>query len=127
MANTVLDRIRKLDEEKSRLLDEAKAQAMGKAQEAINELNELGFHYRLTETGAPTRTGTRTGTRRSGIRDNVYDAVKGAGEEGITRAQLLDMMGVRGDKSGEQSVSNALAALNKTEKVNLANGVYTVV
>ncbi|MDP1732475.1 MAG: hypothetical protein Q8L54_15140, partial [Devosia sp.] len=59
--NTVLDKIRKLDEEKAKLMSEAKAQALQNAQAAVAELNELGFNYRLVEGGtssAPRPRGT---------------------------------------------------------------------
>src|ERR1017187_7524033 len=57
MANTVLEQLKKLDEQRAKLLDGAKAE------EAIAELNELGFSYRLVEgDGAgPKKRGTRAG------------------------------------------------------------------
>jgi hypothetical protein len=127
VAKNVLDQIRALEEQKQKLLNEAREAALANANAAIAELNELGFNYRLVD-GSGTRTPstrTSTGTRRSGIRDNVFEAVKKAGADGITRATLLEQLGVKGEKSGEQSVSNALSALNKAQKITLANGVYT--
>jgi len=57
---SVLDQLKALDEQRSKLLDSAKAEALEKAREAIEELNELGFHYRLTE-GAATRAPRTSG------------------------------------------------------------------
>jgi hypothetical protein len=47
VANSVLEQLKKLDEQRTKLLDGAKAEAMKKAEEAIAELKELGFDYRL--------------------------------------------------------------------------------
>lgn len=48
-ASPALDRIRALDEERSQLIEAAKNEAMAKAEHAIEELRELGFHYGLIE------------------------------------------------------------------------------
>jgi hypothetical protein len=45
----VMEQIRALKEQEAKLIDGAKAEAIGKAKEAIGELKELGFHYRLAE------------------------------------------------------------------------------
>lgn len=64
-----LDRIRQLDEERGRIMGMAKEEALGRANEAIRALNDLGFNYRLSE-GAPNRRstdraqGSRKGTRQ---------------------------------------------------------------
>jgi len=41
---------------------------------------------------------------------------------GLTRGQLLEKMGVKGNKSGEMSVSNALTALTKSKQLRRAEG-----
>jgi hypothetical protein len=45
----VLDQIKKLDDRRKKLLDEAKEEALKVVNEAINDLNALGFHYRLVD------------------------------------------------------------------------------
>lgn len=124
---SVLEQIRKLDEQKTQLLQSAKQEALDKANAAIRELEELGFHYRLAEGGGGTIPSPRSGGggRRTGIRDQVLSAVKEA-KAGITRAQLLDAMSARGDKSAEQSISNALAALKKAGTITGEGGTYEV-
>lgn len=125
MANAVLEKIRKLEEEKEKLLDQAKGEALSKAQDAIDELRELGFHFELVERDRPTRTRTATG-RRSGIRDDVLEAVRQAGASGATPASIRAALGIQdGDKNGAQSVSNALSALKRANKINDKNGAYT--
>ena len=59
---SVLEQLKKLDEQRAKLLDGAKAEALKKAEEAVAELNEIGFSYRLVEgDGAPKKRGTRAG------------------------------------------------------------------
>jgi hypothetical protein len=51
----VLDQLKALDEQRAKLLEGAKNSALEKANEAIEELNALGFHYRLAEGPALAR------------------------------------------------------------------------
>jgi hypothetical protein len=121
--NSVLAQIKKLDEQRAKLLEDAKAEALTKANAAIADLNSLGFNYRLAEgTGSAPRSQS-TGTRRSGIRDEVFNAVKNAGPDGIAPAAIRDAIGAA-DKQGAQSVSNALSALKKANKISDKNGSY---
>jgi hypothetical protein len=46
---SVLDKLKALDEERAKLLDEAKAEALEMAHKAVAALKELGFPYRLVE------------------------------------------------------------------------------
>jgi hypothetical protein len=47
----ILEKLRQLDEQRSKILDEAKAEALANARKALDELNSLGFNYALTEEG----------------------------------------------------------------------------
>lgn len=131
--NNLKEELRKLDEEatkirekKSKLLDEAKDQALARVNEAIRELNELGFHYRLVEDKETIRPTIATrGTRRSGIRDQVLSVISGAGTQGIAPAAIRDALGIT-DKSGAQAVANALSSLKRQQKIKDANGAYVV-
>ena len=57
---TALQQIKKLDEERAKLLESAKADALARAEEAINELTALGFDYELAEPARATARETRT-------------------------------------------------------------------
>jgi hypothetical protein len=46
---TVLEKLKALDAQRAQLLEGAKTDALDNAEKAVAELNELGFHYRLTE------------------------------------------------------------------------------
>lgn len=117
---SALDEIKKLDEKKQQLVSAAKEEALAKAREAIADLNALGFSYTLTDTHKQTTTRS---PRRSGIRSDLLAFIQGH-PEGVTRAQVIELLDAKGDKSMEQSVSNALSALKKQEQVTLENGLY---
>jgi hypothetical protein len=59
---TVLDKLKALDEERAKLLEDAKKEALEKAHKAIADLNELGFDYRLVE--GPGRSRARKPPRQ---------------------------------------------------------------
>jgi len=68
-----------------------------------------------------TVTGTRS-TRRSGVRDQVLQVVKS--KDGVTSADIRKALGIT-DKSGSQSVSNALSALKKAGQIGTTStGAY---
>ena len=46
---TVLEKLKALDAQRAQLLEDAKKEALDNAEKAVAELNELGFHYTLTE------------------------------------------------------------------------------
>ena len=54
----VLEKLKELDAQRDQLLSDAKKDALTRAEEAVSELNALGFHYYLGEGEArpmPTR------------------------------------------------------------------------
>ena len=57
---TTLQQLKKLDEERTKLLEGAKADALARAEEAIKELTALGFDYELAEPARETARNTRT-------------------------------------------------------------------
>jgi hypothetical protein len=48
MGKSAIQRIKELDAERTKLLEQAKEEALLKANEAVAELNALGFNYQLT-------------------------------------------------------------------------------
>jgi len=61
---SVLEKLKALDVQRAQLLDGAKKEALDNAEKAVAELNELGFHYSLTE-GASTSTTPRAPRKAS--------------------------------------------------------------
>jgi hypothetical protein len=62
---TALQQIKKLDEERTKLLESAKADALARAEEAINELTALGFDYEIVERVRAAARKTRTARKAS--------------------------------------------------------------
>ena len=61
MAQTILQQIQELDRQKEALLSGAKDEALKKVEDALSELNALGFNYVITQKGSSAaRIGTRT-------------------------------------------------------------------
>lgn len=106
--------IAELEAKKRQLIEEEKKSAMKKVELALQELNALGFNYKLTQ-------GTTT-TRRTGVRDSVLKAVQNS--KGITPAAIAEQLSMD-DTKGKQSISNALSALKKAGKVKAENGSYS--
>jgi hypothetical protein len=57
-----------------------------------------------------TRRG-RGGSKREGLIKLI------TGSKGLTRGEILEKMGLKGNKAGEMSVSNALTALTKSNQI----------
>jgi len=119
---SITAQLKKLDEQRAQLIAGAKEEALKKAQDAIKDLNELGYNYSLTQDGAAITTGSR----RSGIRAEVMATLK-KHPNGISRADLLEAMNAKGDKRAEQSISNALSNAKKQGKITLADGLYKII
>ena len=75
--------------------------------------------YEAAKSGKAARqTGARrASTGRKGSRREAIIAVLQGNPDGLSRGELLEKMGIKGDKAGEMSVSNALTALAKSNQV----------
>jgi Fe2+ or Zn2+ uptake regulation protein len=62
-----------------------------------------------------TRTRLASHGRRGSKRDELLKLIEES--EGLTRGEILEKMGLKGNKSGEMSVSNSLTALTKSNQV----------
>jgi hypothetical protein len=60
----------------------------------------------------------RRGSRREGLLELIRQS------DGLSRGEILERMGLRGDKQGAMSVSNALNALAKRNQVRREGGKY---
>ena len=74
------------------------------------------------QTAGRKATGARQ-AGRSSKREGILEVIKGAAA-GLSRREILDKMGLKGNKSGEMSVSNALTALTKAMHVRREGGKY---
>jgi len=61
--------------------------------------------------------------RRGRRRDSLLALIReNAG--GLMRGEILEEMGLKGNKTGEMSISNALTALTKSNQVSRRDGKY---
>jgi hypothetical protein len=58
---SVLDELKALNEQRDKLVEDAKNELLKVAQKAVAELNELGFHYSLVEGAVRARRKAVTG------------------------------------------------------------------
>jgi|SRR5436190_17688329 hypothetical protein len=96
-------------------------------QELDNNLAEIDRELSAIEAYEAVKTGKagvrpaerpargRTGARRGSRREELIRVIQGS--DGLTRGEILQKMGLKGDRSGEMSVSNALTALTKTHQI----------
>ena len=83
----------------------------------LDELDEMLTKFDVFEGKQARKTrGRRTsGARRGSRRDELLKLITGS--KGLSRGEILEKMGLKGNKSGEMSVSNALTALTKNNHV----------
>ncbi len=84
--------------------------------------------YEAAKSGkAPStrQTSTRRApqSRRGSKRDGIM-AVLSDNPHGLSRGEILEKLGLKGNRSGEMSVSNALTALTKNNQVVRKDGKY---
>jgi hypothetical protein len=85
--------------------------------------------YEAAKTGKqvslqPQRmTGGRRQARRGSRREALLQLI-GNNPDGLTRREILERLGLKGDTSGEMSVSNALTALIKGNQLSRDGGKY---
>jgi hypothetical protein len=63
---SVLEKLKALDAQRAQLLEGAKNEALHNAEQAVAELNELGFNYRLVEgasTASPARASRKAASQ----------------------------------------------------------------
>ena len=96
-------------------------------QRQLDEVNAMLGKFDVFEgkaTPARRQTGTRrsSGGRSGSKREALLTVIREGG--GLSRGEILEKMGLKGNKSGEMSVSNALTALTKANQVARREGKY---
>src|SRR5258708_36176672 len=81
------------------------------------EAYEKALNGKVPATAMP---GRRQGAKKAGRGEKQAQVLKlvEAAAEGAVRGELIAKLGVKGDKAGEQSVSNALNALKTSGKID---------
>jgi hypothetical protein len=81
--------------------------------------------YQAAKTGKPSGGGrmqTQRRGRRGSRREELLSLIRDG--NGLSRGDILERIGLKGDKAGEMSVSNALTALAKGNQVRREGGRY---
>src|SRR3954449_3461080 len=93
--------------------------------DAVNRESAAIEAYETAKTGKAARQGparrqrqARRGSRREGLLELIRQS------NGLSRGEILERMGLKGDKAGEMSVSNALTALAKGNQIRREGGKY---
>jgi len=89
-------------------------------QQQLDEVDEMLHKFdvfvgKATRPRQPARGPRPSGARRGSRRDELLQVIKAG--NGLSRGEILEKMGLKGNKSGEMSVSNALTALAKSKQV----------
>ena len=97
-------------------------------QQQLDALNAMLAKFDVFEGKAAAsrssagRTRRTTTARRGSKRDQLIQVILDS--NGLSRGEILEKMGLKGDKSGEMSVSNALTALTKSQQIERRDGKY---
>ena len=80
-----------------------------------------------TRAAAVKQPSAETGARpRAGSRREALLQVIGEQPNGLSRGEIFQRMGLKGNKSAEKSISNALTALTKGNQVSRRAGKYVI-
>ena len=97
----------------------------GKLAAINNEMRAIDA-YEAAKSGKPAST-RQTGTaarREPAAAASASSSCRSSRTAGLTRGEILEKMGLKGNKTGEMSVSNALTALTKGNQVARRDGKY---
>jgi hypothetical protein len=98
----------------------------GKLAAINNEMRAIDAYEAAKSSKAPATRQTRAvrapRARSGSKREQLLQVIKDG--HGLTRGEILEKMGLKGNKSGEMSVSNALTALTKANQVRRDGGKY---
>jgi hypothetical protein len=132
----------RLNREREEILDQQK--------ELEDKLNEINREFAAIEAYEAAKTGKaatpgrqRRGPEKSGSSPRQSSAevrarparasrreellqVIGTEPNGLSRGQIFERMAIKGDKTAEKSVSNALTALTKNNRVSRREGKYVL-
>ena len=121
-----------IERERTRLHSEREA-VFTQQQELETKLTDINRELTAIDAYEAAKSGKASPSRqprpsrqragRSGSkREQLLAVIRAAA--GLTRGDILEKMGLKGNKSGEMSVSNALTALTKANQVRRREGKY---
>jgi hypothetical protein len=112
----VLEQQRELDKRLDEIDRELQAVGAYEAAKSGRSVAGQGRGQRRPTRGDGGQRAPRSGSRREELLGVIRES------NGLTRGEILERMGLKGDKSGEMSVSNALTALTKSNQIRRGEG-----
>jgi hypothetical protein len=115
----------------ARILEEERTKLTARKTELTTELESIQAEldridaYFNTAVPKATRTHASGSSRRGSVQPSVLETLSKY-PDGMTRGEIIEAMGRKGDKAGGQSISNALSALNKQHKISSKAGKWIV-
>ena len=119
-----------ISRERDRLRAE-REQVFNQQKELQRKLDAVNREFAAMEAYETTKTGKATWqtaasrqprARRGSRREALLELLRQS--DGLSRGEILERMGLKGDKGGETSVSNALTALTKSNQLRREGGKY---
>jgi hypothetical protein len=111
------------------------AELQGKLTDAQKEMQAIDAYEQVKQGKAPApratpttpRTPRATGTRspRGAKREELLAILQET--PNLTRGEIIEKLGIKGNKQQEQSISNALANMKKAGTITADDGKYAVV
>jgi hypothetical protein len=92
-----------------------------------NEMRAIDAYEAAKAGKAPSAKAPATRVRRGrrgSKREELLAVIRD--NAGLSRGEILEKMGLKGNKSGEMSVSNALTSLTKSGQVSRDGGKYRI-
>jgi hypothetical protein len=127
-ADVMRDERQRLNQEREAVFNqqhelENKLAAINREMDAIDAYEAAKTGKQMPAVRQARSGGGRTRARRGSKREQLLELIR-QHPDGLARKDILDRMGLKGDKSGEMSVSNALTALTKSNQVARHEGKY---
>jgi hypothetical protein len=90
----------------------------------LDELDGMLARFDVFEgkLGQQAQSRGRRSGRRGSRREELLRIIKQS--HGLARGEILEKIGLKGNKSGEMSVSNAVTALTKSKQIERRNRKY---
>jgi len=82
--------------------------------------------YEAAKNGKGTRSASTGGRGPRGAKQETLLSLLGGFPKGMSRGEILENLGLKGNKAGEQSISNALNNMKKAGRVVSKDGKYIV-
>lgn len=124
LADFIANERQRLTERRNAIQDQQRA--LQAELDSINREFVAVEAYESAKTGkrAIGKTTSTTPSPRKGSRRADVSALIDYTPQGLTRGEILERLGLKGDKSGEMSVSNALTAMVKGNQLRREGGKY---